>query len=369
MKSMGIILAGGRNERLGNLTELRASSAMPVGGSFRAIDFSLSNMVSSGISKVAVITQFNSRSLNDHLSSSKWWDFGAKKGGLFTFSPFLSNDSSLWFRGTADSIYQNLTFLQRSNETHVVIAAGEGIYKMDYSAAIRYHVKKKADITIICKDVGHLNVQDYGVLELDENERMLDFEEKPVEPTSSLISLGIYVISRTLLIQLLETILAEGRYDFVKDIIIRYRKKLNMYGYKFDGYWSTINCIESYFDTNMDFLRPEVRRMFFKEKPFIDTKQKDEPPVKYNISSESKDCLIGSGSILNGYCEHSVLFRRVFTGENTSIRNAIIMEGCYIGNNCVIEHAILDKEVVVSDGKHIIGQPGKPVIIKKGTVL
>ena len=146
MRAVGIILAGGKNERLGSLTTLRASSAMPIGSSYRAIDFPLSNMSNSGISKVAVITQFNSRSLHDHLSSSKWWDLGRKHGGLFIFTPYLSTGDSGWFKGTADSIYQNLTFLQRSNEPYVVISSGEAIYKADYNEIIDYHIEKDADI-------------------------------------------------------------------------------------------------------------------------------------------------------------------------------------------------------------------------------
>ncbi len=369
MRSLGIILAGGKSERLGELTDIRASSALPVGGSYRAIDFPLSNMSNSGINKVAVITQFNSRSLHDHLSSAKWWDLGRKHGGLFVFTPFLSNEASYWFRGTADSIYQNMAFLKRSNEPYVVIAAGEGIYKIDYNKIVEYHIEKDADITIVCKDMHNLDVHDFGVVNIDEHDRLTDFEEKPVDPQSSIISLGIYVLSRNLLIKLLETAVSDARYDFVKDIIVRYRKKIKMYAYMFDGYWSTINCVKRYYQTNMDFLRHDVRQTFLKEWPFIETKPKDEPPAKYNVGACVKDCIVGSGSILNGYINRSVLFRKVFTGENTNISDSVIMEGCFIGNNCTIRNAILDKEVILSDGKNIIGTPENPMIVKKGTLI
>jgi len=369
MRAVGIILAGGKNERMGDLTAIRATSAMPVGSCYRAIDFSLSNMSNSGIDKVAVITQYNSRSLHDHLSSAKWWDLGSKQGGLFVFTPFLSNENNFWFRGTADSIYQNITFLKRSNEPYVVIASGDGIYQFDYNELIDYHVRKNADITILCKDMRDRDLRDFGILEVDENNRMIDFEEKPVEPQTTIASLGIYVISRTLLIKLLETILPEARYDLVKDIIIRYRKKLNMYAYMFDGYWSTINSVQSYYDANMDFLRREVRDVFLAQEPYIETKPKDEPPAKYNVGANVQNTLVGSGSILNGYVDHSILFRRVFIGENSSVKNSIVMEGCYIGNNCVVENAILDKEVILSDGKSLIGQPDQPMIVRKSSVV
>ena len=370
MKAIGIILAGGNNERLGALTELRATSAMPIGSCYRALDFPLSNMSNSGIGKVAVITQYNSRSLLDHLSSAKWWDLGRKQGGLFVFSPYLTNKTSFWFRGTADSIYQNITYLKRSNESYVVITSGNAVYKMDYNDLINYHIQKDADISIVYRQAEDGDdLRQYGVMEFDAFERLTDLEEKPLEPQSDLISMGIYVIQRTLLIKLLEAIQAEDRYDLVKDILIRFRKKLRIYGYRFNGYWKSLNNVKSYYDCNMDFLKKDVRDLFTKNAPFIETKPKDEPPGKYNIGAQAKDSLVGSGSIINGYISHSVLFRKVFTGENSSIRNSIIMEASYIGNNCVVENAILDKEVVLSDGKQIIGTPDNPVIVAKSTVL
>lgn len=369
MKAIGIILAGGNNEKLELLTANRAAAAMPIGSCYRALDFTLSNMSNSGINKVSVITQYNSRSLHNHLTSAKWWNLGSKYGGLFVFSPYLSNNNSFWFRGTADAIYQNLLFLTRSNEPYVIIGSGNSVYKMDYEEAFDFHVESKADITIITKEAQNENLHDYGVVKIDENNRLIDFEEKPIEPQSNIISLGIYIISRTLLINLLESILPQGRYNFVEDIIVRYRKKLNIMTYKFNGYWKNINCIKSYYDANMDFLDKNIRDLFTKQYPFIETKPRDEAPPKYNIGAKIKNCLIGSGSIMNGYAEHSILFCKVFTGENTSIKNSIVMDKSYIGNNCVVENAIIDKEVILSDGKKIIGSPDKPIIISKNTVL
>lgn len=369
MKAIGIILAGGNNDKLGELTLKRALSAIPIGSCYRSLDFCLSSMSNSGIGKVAVLTQYNSRSLHDHLSSSKWWDLGRKQGGLFILSPYLSSDNSFWFRGTADSIYQNITFLKRSIEPYVVISSGDSIYKMDFNAILKRHEETQADITVVYKELENDDVRNYGVLDLDENGQLIAFEEKPLESYSNKVSTGIYIIQRTLLIKLLETIIPEGRYDLVKDVIIRYRKKLKVMGYRFDGYWRAINSINAYYDINMDFLKKDIRDLFTKQYPYIETKPKDEPPAKYNIGANAKDCLIGSGSIINGYVNHSVLFRKVYVGENTCIKNSIIMEGSFIGNNCVIEHAIFDKEVVLSDGKRVIGTLDNPVIISKGTVV
>jgi len=370
MKAVGIILAGGSNDRLGALTNYRATPAMPVGSCYRALDFPLSNMSNSGIKKVAVITQYNSRSLHDHMSSSKWWDIGRKQGGLFIFSPFLSSENTNWFRGTADSIYQNISYLKRSNEPYVVISSGDSVYKMDFNDVIAYHERKDAEVTMVYQTASEgEDLRNYGVLELDAFDRLMDLEEKPLEPQSDLVSLGIYVISRTLLIKLLEAINAEGRFNLVADVFVRYRKRLRIYGYNYQGFWRTINNVKAYYDCNMDFLRRDVRALFTQEAPYVETKPKDEPPAKYNIGARAVDTLVGSGTILNGYAEHSVLFRKVFAGERSSVKNSIVMEGCYIGKDCVVDHAILDKDVVLSDGKHVIGKPDEPAIVTKGTVL
>lgn len=370
MKAVGIILAGGSSAKLRELCAVRAVPAMPVGSSYRAIDFTLSNMSNSNINKVAVITQYNSRSLHDHLSSSKWWNMGTKQGGLFIFTPFLSNENNSWFRGTADSIYQNINFLKRSNEPYVIIASGDAVYKMDFHDVLNYHIEKEADITVVCKDLSgtKMDPHDFGILECDEDMRMLEFEEKPMEPQSSVASLGIYVMQRTFLIKILETVISEGRYDIVRDIIMRYRKKLKIYGYMFEDYWNTLNGVKAYLDVNMDFLKKEVRDIFVKKRPFIETKPKDEPPAKYNTGAEVKNSLIGSGSILNGYVTNSVLFRKVFTGEGSTIKNSVIMESSYVGKGCIVENAVIDKEVVISDGKQVIGTPEEPIVISKGTV-
>ena len=370
MKAIGIILAGGSNAgRLGALTDHRAAAALPVGSSYRAIDFTLSNMSNSGIGKVAVLTQYNSRSLRDHLTSSKWWDFGRKQGGLFVFTPFTSNQGSEWFRGTADSIYQNITYLKRSNEKYVVITSGDSIYKMDYREVLKYHEAKGADVTVVYQSMKGKDLSKFGVLELDAEDRMVNLEEKPDQPKSDNASLGIYVISRELLIEKLEAIVPKGKYNLLKDIIIGMKDELKIYGYAYDGYWSSVGAgIPEYFATNMDFLNKEIRDVFTKKYPYIETKPKDEPPAKFNVGADVTDSVVGSGTIFEGKVEHSVVFRKVRVEAGAVVRNAILMEGCKICKGAVVENAILDKEVVVSEGQKVIGASSEdPVILKKGT--
>ena len=256
MRAIGIILAGGNNHRMRELSNRRAIAAMPVAGSYRSIDFSLSNMSNSHIQKVAVLTQFNARSLNEHLNSSKWWDFGRKQGGLYLLTPTITTDNSVWYRGTADSIYQNLDWLKQSHEPYVIIASGDGIYKMDYNKILEYHIERKADITIVCKEMPEgTDVSRFGVVRLAEDGRLEDFEEKPVASHGTMISCGIYVIRRRQLIELIEKCAQEERYDFVQDILIRYKSLKRIYGYEMKDYWSSIASVEAYYQTNMDFLK------------------------------------------------------------------------------------------------------------------
>ena len=369
MKAVGIVLAGGKRNGLGALTAQRNVAAVPVGGSYRAIDFALSNLSNSGIKKVAVISQHNTRSLMDHISSSKWWGFGRKKTGLFLFTPHMVSAETFTYRGTADAIYQNIDFLKKSNEPYVVIVSGEQVTKMDFSKLIQYHIEKNSDITIMCKSMGGKDVRDYGVVNLDEDMRMVELEEKPLEPQGDTISLGVYVIGRELLIHLLEELESEARYSFVNDILIRYRRKLKIHGYMFEGYWRTIKDIEAFYGINMDFLKPEVRDLLFKTPAHIYTKAKDEPPAKFNDYSNISTSIISGGDIINGTVENSILFRKVFVGENAVIKNSIIMEGCTIGRGAVLENVILDKQIYVSEGQRLIGTPKEILVYPKRSII
>lgn len=205
MRAVGMILAGGNSYRMKELSNKRAIAAMPIAGSYRSIDFALSSMSNSHIQKVAVLTQYNSRSLNEHLNSSKWWNFGRKQGGLFVFPPMTTADNGFWYRGTADALHQNLDFLKNSHEPYVVIASGDGVYKLDFNKVLEYHIAKKADVTVVCKDVpGTEDLSRFGVLKMNEDCRIEQFEEKPMAATSHTISCGIYVVRRRQLIELLE---------------------------------------------------------------------------------------------------------------------------------------------------------------------
>ena len=271
MRAIGIILAGGNSSRMEELSAKRAVAAMPVAGCYRAIDFALSNMSNSHIQRVAVYTQYNSRSLNEHLNSSKWWDFGRKQGGLYIFTPTITTTNSYWYKGTADALYQNINFLKDAHEPYVVIASGDGIYKLDYNKVLEDHIAKGADITIVTKDLTphEDDISRFGVVKLGDNNRVEDFEEKPIVAETSTVSIGVYVIRRRQLIELLEACAAEGRTDFVKDILVRYKNIKKINAYRLESYWRNVGSVDSYYRTNMDFLSQEVRDYFFRQQPGV----------------------------------------------------------------------------------------------------
>ncbi len=365
MKAVGIVLAGGSNNRMGQLSKNRAVAAMPVAGSYRCIDFVLSNMSNSHIQKVAVLTQYNSRSLNEHLNSSKWWDFGRKQGGLFVLTPFITEESNSWYLGTADSIYQNLDFLRKCHEPYVIITSGDCIFKMDFDKILDYHIKKKADITVAVKDI-EAETEDlhrFGVVRMAEDGRIVNFEEKPLVAQTNTVSIGVYVIRRRLLIELIQKAHEEKRNDFVQDILVRYKDVKKIFGYKHEGYWENIATIDSYYHANMDFLKREVRDYFFHDYPNVYSKIEDLPPAKFNPGSKIKNSLVSSGCIVNGEVQDSILFKKVYVGNNCVIKNSIILNDVYIGDNTVIENCIVESRDTIRANASYIGEDGKIQIV------
>ena len=348
------------------LSQKRAVCAMPIAGSYRSIDFALSNMTNSGIQKVAVLTQYNAGSLNEHLNSAKWWNFGRKQGGLFIFTPAVTADNNFWYRGTADAIAQNLQFLKNSHEPYVVITSGDCVYKADFNKILEYHIDKKADITVVCKDMSaDVNVERFGTVKMNEDSRIEEFEEKPVVAKSNTISCGIYVVRRRQLIEMIEKSVEEDRYDFVKDILIRYKNIKHIYGYKLQSYWRNIATVEDYFSTNMDFLKKENRDFFFNEYPSIYSKVDDMPPAKYNPGAQVRNSLISSGCIINGTVENSVIFKSAYIGNNCTIKNSIILNDVYIGDNTYIENCIVESRDTIRASSNYVGEDGIKVVIER----
>ena len=368
---MGIILSGGKSTKLKELSTMRSSPAVPVGGKNRAIDFVLSNMVNSGITNVGVITQYSFRSLMDHLGSGKEWDLDRKNDGLFIFPPFLSDESTGWYRGTADSMYNNLTFLKRSNEEYVIISQGNCIYTTTFDDMLKVHKENDADITIAYRDMNDVPIEELsnmGILQVDSTQRVIDFQEKPMHPNTLNGSLGTYMIRRELLISLLEESVAHGYYDFVLDIIVKMLHKLKIYGYKFTGYWRSISSVQMYYKCNMELLNPEVSVELLGSAK-IYTKVKDEAPAKYNEEAEVRNSIVADGCIIEGTVENSVLFRGVTVKRGAVVKDSIVMQGSVVEENSTLNYAILDKNVVLSKGRCLKGEETWPIIIGKNVMV
>ena len=366
--AMGLILAGGKNSRLKELSLIRSVAAIPVGGKYRAIDFTLSNMVNSGVKNIGILTQYSFRSLMDHLGSGKEWDLDRRTDGLFIFPPFLSGDDSGWYRGTADAMYNNLTFLKRSNEEYVIITHGNCIYKMDFQNLIEYHKSKDADITIayrVVDDYSNEELSLLGLLSIDEEGKINDMQEKPQNPWTNTCSMGVYILKRELLISLLEESAAKGNYDFIKDIVIRNIGKLKMFAYKFEGYWRNLATIQLYYKCNMELLNPQVRQELFIEGGKVYTKVKDETPAKYNEEAEVTNSTIAVGCIIEGTVQNSVRFRGATVKRGAVIKDSIVMQGTTLEENTSIKYAILDKNVIITRGKEIKGDINWPIIVGK----
>ena len=350
MRALGIILAGGNNNRMRELSNRRAIAAMPVAGSYRSIDFALSNMTNSHIAKVAVLTQYNARSLNEHLSSSKWWNFGRKQGGLFVFTPTITPDNSFWYQGTADAIYQNLDYMEQFDPDYVLILSGDHIYKMDYEVMLDYHKANNADVTIAAMPVPMEEASRFGIVIADEDGRIQEFQEKPAEPKSNLASMGIYIFSWKVLKEALETLKDEPGCDFGKHIIpYCHNKGERLFAYEYNGYWKDVGTLGSYWEANMELIDIIPEFNLYEEFWKIYTNSEILPPQYISAQSVIERSIICNGAEVYGEVHNSIIGSGVIIGEGSVIRDSIIMKDTRVGKNCVMDKAIIAENCLVVD--------------------
>ena len=353
---VALVLAGGQGDRLSVLSEERAKPAVIFGGRYRIIDFALSNIVNSGITRVGVLTQYRPRSLNDHIGIGRPWDLDRAGGGVTLLQPYLGRESSDWYRGTADAVFQNIYFLEETRADLVLILAGDHVYKMNYDELISYHLAKGADVTVPLYQVPMEEAHRYGVLTTDDDGRIIEFDEKPDRPKSNLISMGIYVFNRQSLIeQLIADSKRDSTHDFGRDVIpaMVEQPEMRAYGYSFNDYWRDVGTIESYYDGNMDLLEDLPALNMYDPDTRIRSRVTGFPPAKIGRRAYLSRSLLDLGCIINGHVEHSVLSPGVYVEEGAVVRDSIIFDNCRIEAGAIVERSIVDKDVLVGKNSYV----------------
>lgn len=370
MKTTGLIFSGMYNDGLDQLTRNRTVASLPFGGRYRQIDFVLSNMVNSNIHRIGVITKYNYQSLMDHLGSCQDWDLNRKRGGLTILPPFASSNSG-GYRGKIEELRAAIPFLRRYGDEYVVLADTDTICNINIDDVVDTHVNSGKDITIVVSQAKE-NEENLSELVLEANgddisEIYLNYAAKKGQYSS----IGMYVISKELLIDKVTAFAARGFYHFERDYIQQSfnHGQINIGMYRFDGLMMKNRNILEYYKNSLSMKNEEVRNEIFRPSAPVYTTVRDEVPTYYGENSQATDCLIADGCRIEGKVDNSVLFRKVVIEKNAVVRNSVIMAGCVIKEGAVVENAIIDKEATVSSLRRIVGAPTSPMIVQKGEII
>lgn len=361
-----LLLAGGIGSRLNLLVGRRAKPAVPFGGIYRIIDFSLSNVMNSGLTRVGVLTQYKPLSLMAHIGDGSAWDFTGRTRGVKILPPRTGEQASDWYKGTADAIRQNIDFILANPSEQVVILSGDHIYRMDFDAMISYHQHKRADITIGMMVVPKSEIHQFGAGIIDNENRIVDWEEKPKVPRTNLASMGIYVFDTQYLLRTLARDRNEA--DFGMDIIPRAINEDRVYAYPFYGYWRDVGTIQSYWETNMDIIRensgisPEEWEI--RPNPEYGGRPMDRAPARFLAGSTVSSSLVAAGCLIEGTVINSVLSPGVWVQKGAVVTNSVIFEDCVLGEQAKIDLAILDKRVQVGHGA-VVGHGDNLSVVNK----
>jgi glucose-1-phosphate adenylyltransferase len=365
---IAMVLAGGQGSRLKQLTKMIAKPAVPFGGKYRIIDFSLSNCSNSNIDTVGVLTQYQPLVLNSHIGIGAPWDLDRRNGGVSLLPPYQSEDGGNWYKGTADAIYQNINYIDSFQPKYVLILSGDHIYKMDYSKMLDYHKQKAADATIAVLEVSLEEASRFGMMNTREDDSIYEFEEKPEKPKSNLASMGVYIFNWATLKQLLkdDSLDKTSSNDFGKNII---PKMLNnnqkLYAYPFKGYWRDVGTIESFWEANMDLLSDDNDLNIHDTNWRIYSVNTMLPPQYIGPEASINNAMLNEGCTVFGEVSNSVLFQGVHVGKNTKITNSVILANTKIGNNVVIDKAIIGSDVTIRRNT-CIGNGRDIIIIEEG---
>ncbi|MBP2651603.1 MAG: glucose-phosphate adenylyltransferase, GlgD subunit [Firmicutes bacterium] len=362
------------NERLlKEITRNRPLAAVPFGGRFRLIDFVLSNMVNSGMHHVGIVAKNKYRALMDHIRSGKEWDLARKRNGLFILPPpdHVHYSNSI-YKGDLEQFYNNIDSIKKSQQRYVLIAGSHTICNINYKEVIQFHLDKQADITVVYKQEPaglEKNFAMATVLKVDSQSLVTDMEVKADKTAGGNICMDIFVIAKELLVQIIEECVARGEFDFIKEGIIKNMHRYKIYGYSYDGYMAKINSIQAYYRANMSLLNPDIWTELFGQLGPIYTKVKDTPPANYREHAIVHNSLVANGCVIDGTVENSILFRNVTVQKGAHIKNSIIMQKSIICADTMLENIICDKDVKITEGKRLIGDPNYVMVIEKGMVV
>ena len=367
---MGIINDTVTEDSLKGITYHRSLAAIPTGGRYRLIDFVLSSMVNSGIRNIGVLTQDKYRSLMDHVKTGKEWDLVGKKDGLFILPPKYPHNSMGMQNGDIHYFYNHIDYLLRSSQQYVVIAGNNLVCNINLKEAVEFHKKQEADITVVYSVINQ-NQENYRLttLQLDQGNRVVDMAVNTMKQDSNKASMEIYIMKKTILLDLIDGCAARGQCNLVMDGFIKNLDKYKIQGYEYKGYMAKIDSIQGYYRHNMDLLNRDVWSQLFFDNGLIYTKVKDEAPAKYLENCQVANTMVANGCIIEGTVENSILFRGVKVHKGAVIKNSIIMQKSEVMEGAFIENAILDKEVCITAGKKLKGEENYPIVIEKRAVI
>ena len=353
---VAIILAGGQGERLGILALERTKPAVPFGGKYRIIDFTLSNCVNSGIYNVAILSQYQPRSLIDHIGIGMAWGLAGPDSKIQVLHPYLAREEGRdWYKGTADAVYQNLQYIEEQGAELVLILSGDHIYKMDYGDMFKFHEKNQADVTMAVTRLPKEELHDFGTVTVDENGQVIGFQEKVKEPKSDLVSMGVYLFQKDILRLLLEEDAQRrsSKHDFGRNMFPQMAGNQRLFAYNFDGYWRDVGSVPSYWQANMKLLDVPPSITFSADWPIRTKEEEKRAPAIISQRGDVVNSMISNGCIIEGRVENSILSPGVRVAPNAVVKYSMLLNDTVIGRESIVNYSILDKEVTVEPNCHI----------------
>lgn len=368
MDCMALILAGGKGSRLSRLTANLAKPAVIFGGKYRIIDFTLSNCTNSGISTAGLITQYHPFVLHRHVNNGRTWGFRNPEG-FAILPPHQTDDEFKWYSGTANAVFQNMSYIDSCHPEHVLILSGDHIYSMNYNQMLQYHKKKNADLTISVIQVPMEEVSRFGIMKINKKNQIIEFQEKPEVTDSNLASMGIYIIRWQVLrdILLKDAQDEHSSHDFGKDIIpALLGEKREVFAFPFEGYWKDVGTVESYWEAHMDLLQTATQEELFSPSwPIYTNNFRANNPHYAAPTARIQQSIVVNGCFIEGQIIESVLSADVFVGRGAFIQNSIILPNAEIGENAFIQNAIIGPFVKIKNGRHLVGRPNDVLLVSE----